>query len=116
MLWSGTREMRPLGNDLFFIEKSFSGFLARTDNAKIGIRYGVSGQFQLVPRNEAKVSVFDSNFLIGDGIWVGSISNLESLPRLLIRKFRKAYEYTTVVCNSVVNTSIDCSNPRKQWQ
>ncbi|KAL3711242.1 hypothetical protein TMatcc_005040 [Talaromyces marneffei ATCC 18224] len=63
--------MRPLGNDLFFIEKSFSGFLARTDNAKIGIRYGVSGQFQLVPRNEAKVSVFDSNFLIGDGIWEG---------------------------------------------
>ena len=34
------------------------------------MRDGITGQFKLVPRNEAVVSVFDSNFLIGDGIWV----------------------------------------------
>lgn len=34
------------------------------------MRDGVSGDFKLVPRKEAVVSVFDSNFLIGDGIWV----------------------------------------------
>ncbi|KUL83750.1 hypothetical protein ZTR_08669 [Talaromyces verruculosus] len=44
---------------------------SRNETIKIGIRDGVSGEFQLVPRNEAKVSVFDSNFLIGDGIWEG---------------------------------------------
>lgn len=36
----------------------------------IGMRDGVSGRFQVVPREQAVVSVFDSNFLIGDGIWV----------------------------------------------
>lgn len=36
------------------------------------MRDGVSGDFKLVPRKEAVVSVFDSNFLIGDGIWVGT--------------------------------------------
>lgn len=39
-------------------------------NIQIGIRDGVIGQFKLVPREQALVSVFDSNFLIGDGIWV----------------------------------------------
>lgn len=34
------------------------------------MRDGVTGGFKLVPRNEAVVSVFDSNFLVGDGIWV----------------------------------------------
>ena len=26
---------------------------------------------ELVPRSEAKVSVFDSGFLVGDGVWEG---------------------------------------------
>jgi branched-chain amino acid aminotransferase len=64
--------MRPLRYDLY--DDSFFGVLANTNDLKIGIRDGVSGDFQLVPRNEAKVSVFDSNFLIGDGIWVSCIS------------------------------------------
>jgi branched-chain amino acid aminotransferase len=34
------------------------------------MRDGVSGDFKLVPRKDAVVSVFDSNFLVGDGIWV----------------------------------------------
>ncbi|KAJ5820527.1 Aminotransferase class IV [Penicillium riverlandense] len=37
----------------------------------IGMRDGVTGEFKLVPKAEAVVSVFDSNFLIGDGIWEG---------------------------------------------
>lgn len=35
------------------------------------MRDGVSGKFTLVPKKDAVVSVFDSNFLIGDGIWEG---------------------------------------------
>lgn len=34
------------------------------------MRDGVTGDFALRPREEAVVSVFDSNFLVGDGIWV----------------------------------------------
>jgi branched-chain amino acid aminotransferase len=41
---------------------------------KVGMRDGVSGKFNLVRRQDAMVSVFDSNFLIGDGIWVCSPS------------------------------------------
>lgn len=48
------------------------------DVLKIGIRDGVSGEFQLVPRSEAKVSVFDSNFLIGDGIWASRTTSAVS--------------------------------------
>lgn len=35
------------------------------------MRDGLTGKFYLRSRNEAKVSVFDSNFLVGDGIWEG---------------------------------------------
>ncbi|KAJ6022232.1 hypothetical protein N7540_007736 [Penicillium herquei] len=41
----------------------------------IGVRDGVSAEFKLVPKNDAVVSVFDSNFLIGDGIWEGLRAN-----------------------------------------
>ncbi|KAJ5723581.1 hypothetical protein N7488_001616 [Penicillium malachiteum] len=41
----------------------------------IGMRDGVSTEFKLVPRKVAVVSVFDSNFLIGDGIWEGLRAN-----------------------------------------
>lgn len=34
------------------------------------MREGVTNKFRLVPRDQAVVSVFDSNFLVGDGIWV----------------------------------------------
>lgn len=34
------------------------------------MRDGVTGKFTLKPREQAVVSVFDSNFLVGDGIWV----------------------------------------------
>ncbi|KAJ5651424.1 uncharacterized protein N7484_005147 [Penicillium longicatenatum] len=43
----------------------------KNQNILIGMRDGVSGDFKLVPRKDAVVSVFDSNFLIGDGIWEG---------------------------------------------
>ncbi|KAJ5735878.1 Aminotransferase class IV [Penicillium malachiteum] len=41
----------------------------------IGMRDGVSAEFKLVPKKDAVVSVFDSNFLIGDGIWEGLRAN-----------------------------------------
>jgi len=37
----------------------------------IGIRDGVSGRYELVPRSHAKVSVLDSGFMMGDGVWEG---------------------------------------------
>ncbi|KAK1514762.1 aminotransferase class IV [Colletotrichum abscissum] len=44
---------------------------SRNASILVGIRDGVTGEFRLVPREQATVSVFDSNFLIGDGIWEG---------------------------------------------
>ncbi|KAL2848520.1 aminotransferase [Aspergillus pseudoustus] len=43
----------------------------KNKNILIGMRDGVSGTFNLVRKQDAVVSVFDSNFLIGDGIWEG---------------------------------------------
>lgn len=34
------------------------------------MRDGITNEFRLVARDQAVVSVFDSNFLVGDGIWV----------------------------------------------
>jgi len=39
------------------------------------MRDGITCQFNLFPRSEAKVSVFDSGFLLGDGLWEGIRSN-----------------------------------------
>jgi branched-chain amino acid aminotransferase len=41
-----------------------------TRDTQVGMRDGLTGKFNLVPRSQAVVSVFDSNFLIGDGLWV----------------------------------------------
>ncbi|KAI5480913.1 D-aminoacid aminotransferase-like PLP-dependent enzyme [Pseudohyphozyma bogoriensis] len=43
----------------------------RNANIWIGMRDGVTGKFEYFRRNEAKVSVFDSGFMLGDGIWEG---------------------------------------------
>ncbi|KAI6781487.1 uncharacterized protein J7T54_001449 [Emericellopsis cladophorae] len=48
---------------------------SKNDSILVGMRDGVSGEFRLVPRAEASVSVFDSNFLVGDGIWEGIRAN-----------------------------------------
>ena len=40
------------------------------------MRDGVTGEFKLVPREQAVVSVFDSNFLVGDGIWVRFLADI----------------------------------------
>lgn len=45
------------------------------------MRDGLSGEFKLVPRSQAVVSVFDSNFLIGDGLWVSGAAHT---PRLQV--------------------------------
>ena len=43
----------------------------RNDSVLIGMRDGVTDKFSLVPRKDAKVSVFDSGFVLGDGVWEG---------------------------------------------
>ncbi|RMJ16186.1 hypothetical protein CDV36_004105 [Fusarium kuroshium] len=48
---------------------------AKNETIRVGIRDGVTGEFKLISRAEAVVSVFDSNFLIGDGIWEGIRAN-----------------------------------------
>ena len=47
--------------------ESAQGYLA--DPRNDGVLVYVNGEF--VPRNEARVSVFDSGFVLGDGIWEG---------------------------------------------
>ena len=43
----------------------------RNADILIGIRDGVSQRFELVWRPAAKVSVLDSGFMLGDGVWEG---------------------------------------------
>lgn len=43
----------------------------RNATVLVGIRDGVSGKFELHERRNAKVSVLDSGFLLGDGVWEG---------------------------------------------
>jgi branched-chain amino acid aminotransferase len=43
----------------------------RNESILIGMRDGVTGTIKLVPKAEAMVSVFDSAFMLGDGIWEG---------------------------------------------
>jgi branched-chain amino acid aminotransferase len=47
--------------------ESAQGYLA--DPRNDGVLVYVNGEF--VPRNEARVSIFDSGFVLGDGIWEG---------------------------------------------
>ena len=47
--------------------ESAQGYLA--DPRNDGVLVYVNGDF--VPRNEARVSIFDSGFVLGDGIWEG---------------------------------------------
>jgi protein-lysine N-methyltransferase EEF2KMT len=49
----------------------------RNENILIGIRDGVNNRFDLVWRPEAKVSVLDSGFMLGDGVWEGEKNNQE---------------------------------------
>ncbi|GLC47548.1 hypothetical protein PLESTM_002100400, partial [Pleodorina starrii] len=43
----------------------------RNADVLIGIRDGVSGRFELVWRPHARVSVLDSGYMLGDGVWEG---------------------------------------------
>lgn len=79
------------------------------------MRDGVSGIFRLVPKADAVVSVFDSNFLIGDGIWVGE----ERISYCLLRtvaehKKRKELGQGMDESNLPKIISIDSSSLRKQ--
>src|SRR5678816_2974336 len=47
--------------------ESAQGYLA--DPRNDGVLVYVNGDF--VPRNEARISIFDSGFVLGDGIWEG---------------------------------------------
>ena len=66
----------------------------RNENIQIGIRDGVSLKFELFARNEAKVSVFDSSVLVGDGVWEGLRvirGNVQYAYEHLDRLFQTAY-------------------------
>ena len=43
----------------------------RNESVLVGIRDGVTGKFELHERQHARVSVLDSGFLLGDGVWEG---------------------------------------------
>ncbi|GLI67547.1 hypothetical protein VaNZ11_011772 [Volvox africanus] len=43
----------------------------RNEDVLIGIRDGVSSRFELVWRPHARVSVLDSGYMLGDGVWEG---------------------------------------------
>ena len=43
----------------------------RNETVLVGIRDGVTGKFELHERAHARVSVLDSGFLLGDGVWEG---------------------------------------------
>lgn len=78
------------------------------------MRDGVTGVFRLCPRNEAVVSVFDSNFLVGDGIWVRSVRLQLPHNSQAHDKFRRVFEHITAVCNLLRLISIAFSNRPKQ--
>jgi branched-chain amino acid aminotransferase len=50
------------------------------DPRNVNIRISLDGE--LVPRSEAKVSVFDSGFVLGDGVWEGLRVHAGGLPFL----------------------------------
>lgn len=59
------RERRELGGTHAYAADS------RNADVLIGVRDGVRDTFELVWRPEAKVSVFDAGFVLGDGVWEG---------------------------------------------
>ncbi len=70
-------------------QASAQGYVADTRNDEVLVY--VNGTF--VPRNEARVSVFDSGFVLGDGVWEGLRlvkGNLISLEAHLDRLFEGA--------------------------
>lgn len=81
-------EPKELNGDHSFVADT------RNEDIKIGIRDGVSLKFDLFPRNEAKISVFDSSVLVGDGIWEGLRvinGNIQYANEHLERLFETAY-------------------------
>ncbi|HUY03141.1 MAG TPA: hypothetical protein VMV33_07640, partial [Rhodocyclaceae bacterium] len=52
----------------------------QSDPRNEAIRISVNGELR--PRNEAQVSVFDSGFVLGDGIWEGLRLHDGGLPFL----------------------------------
>ena len=59
------------------------------DPRNAGILININGE--LFPRDEAKISVFDSGFILGDGIWEGLRLHNGSLP-FIDEHMRRLYE------------------------
>jgi hypothetical protein len=87
----------------------------KNETILIGMRDGVTGQFRVVPREQAVVSVFDSNFLIGDGIWVSGTDNCFPFrpSTLLTQSCRRVFEPSEAKFNLPAHISIACSKLRK---
>lgn len=70
---SSTHDVIPNSKNESIVVKSSLTLLLHyyaDGRSQVGMRDGLTGEFKLVPRSQAVVSVFDSNFLIGDGLWV----------------------------------------------
>ena len=73
------------------------------DPRNLDIQININGEY--FPRNEARVSVFDSGFILGDGVWEGlrlhrvmdtcSVNNMDSGVhiRLMVTRGEKSTPY-----------------------
>lgn len=69
----------------------------RNASILIGMRDGMSGEFRLVPREQATVSVFDSAFMLGDGIWEG-IRSKQGVIQFAKDHLNRLFESAKAMC------------------
>ena len=79
---------------------------ARNESIVIGMRDGVTGTFRLVPKAQATVSVFDSAFMLGDGIWEG-IRSKSGVIQFAKDHLDRLFESAKAMCESV-NPELGC--------
>lgn len=73
----------------------------RNDSVLIGMRDGLTGEFTLVPRDQARVSVLDSAFMLGDGIWEG-IRAKRGVVQFAKDHMNRLFESAKAMCESTV--------------
>lgn len=73
----------------------------RNETILIGMRDGLTGEFNLVPRHQARVSVFDSAFMLGDGIWEG-IRAKQGVVQFAKDHLNRLFESAKAMCEWVI--------------
>jgi len=79
----------------------------RNDTILLGMRDGLTGDFTLVPRHQARVSVFDSAFMLGDGIWEG-IRAKRGVVQFAKDHMNRLFESAKAMCESNDNGAEGC--------